>query len=179
MYTAVGGDVKRFRRHSPRGLPEADEAYKPVFSARKSLRTSRRMGLRGTGADVPALLRWYADDIFGYGRYRLAALLLWGWIAREAQGGIHVNAVQGPPELRRHPRPLPMRPLSPVSAHRITKVLFLRPSEDAIEELLKRFEIGLPREALPLLRAARPAHSWRLSRLISVRGFRCPTRSRL
>ena len=143
-------------------LPEADSGYTPVF--KKGAKESANVTRTSTryGREVAELLRRYADDMYGYyGRCKRAALL-WDWIAGVAVETLENEYTATPfqgrvsyGDIRRFADATRFHLRAP---HQITNVLFLTggPSEDAIDELLKRLEVGLPREALPLLALRAP-----------------------
>jgi replicative superfamily II helicase len=138
-------------------LPEADSGYTPVFKkgTKESANVTRTAARYGR--EVAELLRRYADDLYGYYSRCKRAALLWDWIAgvpvETLEADYTVTPFQGRVSYGDIRRFADATRFHLRAAHQITNVLFLAggPTEDAIDELLKRLEIGLPREALPLL----------------------------
>jgi helicase len=138
-------------------LEESDGGYTPLMKkgrkeAQWATETARRYG-----QDVVRALQRYAEDEFKYyGRCKRASLLF-DWIdgtplealetrysATPYQGKI------GHGDIRRF---VDLTRMNLRSAHQIATIMFVgsAPSEEEIEELLRRLEVGIPCEGLSLL----------------------------
>jgi replicative superfamily II helicase len=137
-------------------LPESDSTYTPLFKkgTKENVWTQTVAGRFGNR--IVGSLQRFADDRFSYYARCKRACILWDWI-----NGVAVNKIEelytatpyagkiGYGDIRKfadatrfHLR----------AAHQITALLFMSdgPSEEAIDALLRRLEVGLPVDWLRL-----------------------------
>jgi replicative superfamily II helicase len=138
-------------------LPESDNNYTPMFKrgTKESVRpneTARRFG-----APIVTALQRFADDQFAYYARCKRASILWDWIngipvetieetytANPFQGKIGYGDIRKFADATR---------FHLGAAYRITNILFVAggPTEESIDQLLRRLELGLPVHALGLV----------------------------
>jgi replicative superfamily II helicase len=138
-------------------LLESDNNYTPMFKkgTKESVRPSEAS--RRDGASVVSALQRYVDDQFAYYARCKRASILWDWIngapveqieetytANPYQGKIGYGDIRKFADLTR---------FHLGAAHRITNILFVArgPTEESIDQLLRRLELGLPAHALGLV----------------------------
>jgi replicative superfamily II helicase len=138
-------------------LPESDGGYTPLMKRGRAESVRPREASERYGPDAVRGLQKYAQDEFDYFARCKRAAILWDWITgvpvetieqrfspNPFQGRIHQGDIRRFADATRfHLR----------SAHQILSVLFVEegPSEEAIEALLRRLEVGIPAGALRLL----------------------------
>jgi helicase len=138
-------------------LSESDGGYTPMMKRGRAESVRPRDASERYGSDVVRDLQRYAEDEFDYLARCKRAAILWDWIA-----GVSVETI----EQRFSPNPFQgriqqgdIRRFADAtrfhlrSAHQILNVLFIDegPSEEAVEALLQRLEVGIPAGALGLL----------------------------
>lgn len=137
-------------------LPESDGGYTPLMKRGRGEASRVGEASNRYGADTVRLLQRYADDEHDYWKRCKRAAILWDWIegagVEEIERRYSPNVFQGTighGDIRRfadatryHLR----------AAHQILSVLFVTggPSDEAMETLLARLELGLPASALQL-----------------------------
>jgi replicative superfamily II helicase len=137
-------------------LPESDGGYTPMMRRGQKEAVRQREASLRYGTESIRLLQQRARDPFDYYARCKRAAILWDWVAgvptetieqryttTPYQGRIGYGDVRKFADATRfHLR----------SAHQIASVMLVGqgPDEDAIEELLKRLEVGIPADALGL-----------------------------
>jgi helicase len=138
-------------------LPESDNSYTPMFKkgTKKSVRPSEAS--RRFGPPVVAALQRYADDQFAYYARCKRASILWDWInavpVEQIEATYTANSYQGKIGYGDIRKFADLTRFHLGAAHRITNILFVAsdPTEESIDQLLRRIEIGLPAHALGLV----------------------------
>jgi helicase len=135
-------------------LPESDNSYTPMFKkgTKESVRPSEAS--RRFGPPVVAALQRYADDQFAYYARCKRASILWDWInavpVEQIEATYTANPYQGKIGYGDIRKFADLTRFHLGAAHRITNILFVAsgPTEESIDQLLRRLEIGLPAHAL-------------------------------
>ena len=139
-------------------LPELDNSYTPVMKRGQKETIRQREATQRYGSDSIRVLQRYAKNEFDYYARCKRAAILWDWIH-----GIPIEVIEkqysttpyqgriGYGDIRRfadatrfHLR----------SAYQIANVMFLGegPDEESVENTLKQLEVGIPADALALLK---------------------------
>lgn len=138
-------------------LPEADGGYTPLMKRGQSESVRIQDVSQQYGPGVARALQRLAQDMHQYWARCKRAAILWDWIKGVPVERIEANysptpfqGVIGYSDIRRF---ADVTRFHLRSAHQIASVLFPGQGADAqaVEKLLKRLEVGLPEDALPLL----------------------------